>query len=225
MSLRDLTQLIEREEPAWPLVQRWIADAKNSVEVLPTDRGRAESVLHAVQVTTRSPMGAVAYETGGISVDRGWVRILGAGGPRMDGDLAAWNGLGANAILARIEGAFLVAHDVLGGFFALNGGALGPARGNVFYFAPDSLEWEDMQGGYSQFLGWLFAGDLAGYYGDYRWPGWEDDVRALSFDRGFSIYPFLWTKEGRDVAAQSRRPVPMKELWGIWQARRGGGAP
>jgi len=38
-----------------------------------------KSALVAVQVTTRSPMGAIIYETGGILVDHGWIRILGSG--------------------------------------------------------------------------------------------------------------------------------------------------
>jgi len=36
-----------------------------------------------------------------------------------------------------------------GGFFAVNGGAFGGKAGNVFYYAPDSGEWEDTQLGYS----------------------------------------------------------------------------
>jgi hypothetical protein len=164
---------------------------------------------------------AVAYETGGIRVDHGWVKLLGAGGEGVDGNLASWNGLSDNAIAPRLAGAFIVGHDALGGFFAINGGAFGPARGNVFYFAPDSLEWEDMEGGYSQFVSWALNGDLAKYYAAYRWAGWENDARGLSFDRGFSIFPFLWTKEGKDVAAQSRRAVPMKELWSLQQEIRG----
>jgi len=46
----------------------------------------------------------------------------------------------------------LVADDVLGGFFAINGGAFGGKAGNVFYYVPDSGKWEDPQLGYSRFL-------------------------------------------------------------------------
>ena len=34
----------------------------------------------------------------------------------------------------------LVADDVLGGFFAINGGTFCGKAGNVFYYAPDSGE-------------------------------------------------------------------------------------
>ena len=37
----------------------------------------------------------------------------------------------------QMPGYLLVADDVLGGFFAVNGGTFGGKAGNVFYYAPD----------------------------------------------------------------------------------------
>src|SRR5262245_42097796 len=65
MSQRSLDQLTEAEDPAWPLIGRWVADARQAVEVLPAEREQAETTLVALQVTTRSPLGALALETGG----------------------------------------------------------------------------------------------------------------------------------------------------------------
>jgi hypothetical protein len=79
---RELRELVNQDEPAWPLVQKWISEATNPVEVLPTGPVRSEALL-ATQVTTRSPMGAIIYETGGLLVDHGWVRVLGSGHPRL----------------------------------------------------------------------------------------------------------------------------------------------
>ena len=69
--MRPLRELINTEEPAWPDVQQWIANAKNQVEVLPVNSADRESALLALQVTTRSPMGAIVYETGGLLIDHG----------------------------------------------------------------------------------------------------------------------------------------------------------
>ena len=114
---RPLIALINTQDPSWPLVQSWIASAKNKVQVLPKSAARADSALLAAQVTTRSPMGAVIYETGGIIVDNGWLRILGSGSPALNRDLMGWN-------KNKQRGLLLIADDALGGFFALNGGGL-----------------------------------------------------------------------------------------------------
>ena len=97
-----------------------------------------ESVLLEVQVTTHSTMGTVAYETGGILIDFGWLRFLGSGHPRLTRTLSSWN-------RDRSNGFYLIADDAAGGFFAVNGGAFGDDRGNVYYWSPDSLEWEGLQ--------------------------------------------------------------------------------
>ena len=91
MQRRSLKELITTGDPGWPLVQEWIAAACNQVEVLVADRARGEEVLLHLQVTTRSPMGTIALETGGILIDHGWLRFLGSGHARMHGDLQSWN--------------------------------------------------------------------------------------------------------------------------------------
>src|SRR5215212_2925025 len=90
--MQSLQELIYQDDPGWPLVQRWLAESTNSVEVLPPpDAASRERALLEAQVTTRSPMGAVIYESGGILVDHGWLRILGAGHPRLPRSLSSWN--------------------------------------------------------------------------------------------------------------------------------------
>lgn len=212
---RPLDELINTKEPAWPLVKGWIDGAKaRSVEVLDTTPSRAKEVLLALQVTTRSPLGALAFQTGGLLIDSGWVRVFGGGCSRFEGDLARWNGLGPRPLTDRFDGAMLVAHDALGGFFALDGGALGEGKGHAFYLAPDTLSWEKLTDGYSQLLAFLLQGDLAGFYGELRWTGWEAEVKALSPDRGFHFHPPLFA-EVEPGTARSRKDVPMTELLGL----------
>ncbi|MGO9828544.1 MAG: DUF2625 family protein [Myxococcaceae bacterium] len=122
-----------KAESAWPEVQEWLAHAKNRVEVLPRDPERSEATLKALGVTVGSALGAVALETAGLLIDDGWVRILGGGSARMRG-LAEWNGLDGSARVPEMEGVCLVAHDAIGGFFALDGGAIGEGKGGVYYW-------------------------------------------------------------------------------------------
>jgi hypothetical protein len=221
MSKRPLSELLNTDEPAWPVVQSWLHEATNPVEVLPASGPARAEALVAIQVTTRSPMGAVIYETGGLLVDHGWVRILGSGHPRLPRSLPAWN-IGRSWTDPQESPPFLlVADDVVGGFFAVNGGALGEDKGNVYYFAPDSLSWETLGASYSDFLLWCFSGDLAQFYKDYRWPGWEDDVKALGGDQGFSIYPPPCTA-GPRFSERHRGVVPLDELYRLYiDASRG----
>lgn len=207
MQTRPLTDLINTQNSGWPLVQGWIASAKNKVQVLPKTAGRADSALLAAQVTTRSPMGAVVYETGGILVDNGWLRILGSGSSALNRDLMSWNEDKQNGLL-------LIADDALGGFFALNGGAFGQASlGKIYYLAPENLEWEPMDKGYSDFLVFCFSGNLNKFYDKMRWKGWQQEVAKLNGSQGIGFYPFLFTEEGKNLSKALRKPVPIRELW------------
>jgi Protein of unknown function DUF2625 len=208
--VRDLLS----DDSAWPLVRQWIDAASNRVEVLESRDPDRSMALEALQVTTHSPMGAVVYESGGLLIDGGWLRILGSGHPRLPRSLPDWNKGRTWEDGDPSPPLLIVADDVVGGSFALNGGALPGPLGHVHYFAPDSLEWESLEHGYSDFLAWTLSGDLETFYGGQRWPGWLPEVEGLPGDRAFAIYPFLWAK-GPPVAERSRRPVPMAELFDL----------
>ncbi len=210
--MRTLAELVDAEEPGIELVRGFVAEGKNPVEVLACAREDGERNLLGVQVTTRSPMGALAYETGGLLVDHGWVRVLGGSSARLPRGLGDWNRVTTPA--PRLAGAIVVGDDAVGGFFAIDGGGLGLTRGHVCYFAPDTLRWEGLGVGYTDWVRWLCLGDLARFYATARWTGWEDEVRALDGARAFSIYPFLCA-DGPPVGERSRRAVPVEELWGL----------
>jgi hypothetical protein len=211
---------VDLQDPGWPTVEQAIARAKNEVQVLPVDRHEGEKTLLAIQVTTRSPMGAIAYQTGGILVDHGWIRILGGGHQRLPRTLADWNFPAGDAAHARLPGAFLVADDVIGGFFALNGGALKGPPMNVFYFAPDVLRWEDTRRGYTEFLDFVLSGDLGKFYDGFRWHGWQDASEALAGDRAFDFYPMLFAQSDGGIESRRRKDAPLDEIWRAYAAQR-----
>ncbi|MGL4465196.1 MAG: DUF2625 family protein [Planctomycetia bacterium] len=206
--MRTLPELIDDNDPAWPMVEEWFRDAVVEVEVFPVDRATAETALVAAQVTTRSPMGAVVYHTAGVFIDGGWLRLLGAGGhARFERSLPGWNADRSNRF-------YLIADDAVGGSFALNGGAFGDDLGKVYYFAPDSLRWEALGVGYSDFLTWALSDRLAKFYETLRWDGWQTEVEPMTGDQSLSIVPFLFT-QGPPLAERSRRPVPTVEHYAL----------
>lgn len=185
-----------------PLVQQWLEQGSQQFDVLEPSAARSD-VLLGLQVTTRSPMGAIAYETGGILIANGWLRVLGSGNPRLNRAIVDWNA-------GRSNGHLLVADDVVGGFFSLNGGAFGEDLGTMYYWAPDTLEWEPLGLGYSEFLAWALSDKLSVFYEGMRWAGWEAEVQVASGDACFNFYPFLWTAQG-SVTSSQRKLVSVAE--------------
>lgn len=201
--MRPLSELIDEADSALPRVHEWVQASDAACEILPPSAD-SDRVLLELQVTTRSTLGAVAHGTGGVLVDHGWLRFLGAGHPRLTRNLADWN-------KGRSSGFLLVADDAAGGFFAINGGALGANAGDVCYFAPDTLEWESLDLGYTDFFQWSLSERLQDFYADLRWPGWQADMDSLAADQGFGFYPFLWTEQGSPLTS-TRKAIDVAEL-------------
>ncbi len=211
--MRPVEDLINTTEPGWILVQQWIDSAKNKVEILPCDTTKAKDALYKTQVTTRSPMGAVIYSTGGLLVDNGWIRILGSGSSKLSRSLPDWNRGRSFAEFGDRPGFLLIADDAVGGFFAINGGQLGKDAGKVYYLAPDNLQWEPLDLTYTDFLIFCFTGDLNEFYETLRWDKWMDEVSILNGDKVYSFYPYLWSKEGQDINKNSRKVVAVDEQY------------
>ncbi len=211
----SLKALINENDPGWYFVNQCIETAKNKVEILSVDTSKANEALYKMQVTTRSPMGAVVYMTGGLLIDNGWLRILGSGSLKLKRNLPDWNkGKGIN-VFGQDVPFLVIADDVIGGFFILNGGGFGGDLGNVYYFSPDNLEYEPLNLTYTDFLNFCFNYNLDEFYKGYRWANWKEDVCKLSCDNTFNFFPPLWTKEGKDIDKISRKAVPVDEQYNL----------
>jgi hypothetical protein len=212
-SVRSIEQLTA-DTSGWTIVKEWVSSAKNKVEVLKADQGKGAEALHNIQITTRSPMGAIIYFTGGILVDNGWVRILGSGSnAKLTRSLPEWNKGKSFNNYGEKPPFLLVADDAVGGYFAINGGALGADTGMVYYLSPDNLNWESMHFGYSDFINFCFSGDINTFYADMRWKNWKQDLAKLSGNQVYNFYPYPWTAEGKDINKSSRGIVPTEEQY------------
>ncbi|MBL8916291.1 MAG: DUF2625 family protein, partial [Archangium sp.] len=126
---RTWKELVSRDDSI-EMIRGWAHKAKATI--LPTTNDDGCRALEALEVTTRSPLGALAFHTGGILVDHGWLRILGAGCPQLPRALDTWNVIDGKP---RFDGGVLIADDVFGGFHAW----FREPR-TVHYLAPDTLE-------------------------------------------------------------------------------------
>ncbi len=221
-NVRPLDSLINKEEPAWPVIKGWIDSATNKVQVLPVDTAKAKTALYDTQVTTRSPMGAVIYETGGILVDNGWIRILGSGHAEAQ-PLRA--GLERGKIVPRDRGKalvhLLVADDAIGGFFAINGGKFGFNQGNVYFILRritcNGKTWRSTtptsscSASAATCKGSVKAG--AGKAG-------EKDVPKLSADKSFLFTPALWVRPERAEEQRARKAIPVEEQYKVMMDMR-----
>jgi len=211
--MRPVEELINKTDPGWTIVKDWIKSAKNKVEILTVDTVQAKDALYKTQVTTRSLMGAVIYMTGGLLIDDGWIRILGSGNTKLTRTLPDWNKGKSFKEFGEAPPFLLIADDAIGGFYILNGGGLGKDLGKVYYFSPDDLEYEPLDITYSEFLQFCFNNDLDEFYKGNRWTKWRDEVSKLSGDQVYNFYPFLWTKEGKNINKNSRKIIPAEEQY------------
>lgn len=212
-----VSELLTDERPGREALDATLFGATNPLTLLPGDRRRGETTLAALQVTARSTLGAFALAYGGALVDHGFVRVLGSGCAKLPGDVLAWNGMPTPTLIGPLGDCFVIAVDVLGGLFALDGGRFRSGTHDVHYFAPDRLTWENLGMGHSSFLGFLCRGDLAQFYAGLRWPGWEAEVAALDGAKGITIYPPPFAERATPIAERQRATSPIERLVAVNQ--------
>lgn len=216
-AIRPLDVLVNTKESYWPNIQTWAASAHNKIEILPADKQKADSTLFTLQESTKTALGAVVHETGGILIDNGWIRILGSGSPKLGRSVVDWNFGKSYTQKGQDPRFLLVADDVLGGFYAVNyGGISDTGMQMVYYFAPDAGEWENMQLTYVAFLHYIFNLNLDEFYDGLRWTNWQKDVSTLDGDKAYACYPYLFTEEAADINKVTRTVVPVQELWDFY---------
>ena len=160
-----------------------------------------------MQMPTSSPMGAVIYETGGILIHHGWLRILGSGSFKLPRGLMDWNFSKSFNQSGDKPKYLLVADDVIGGYFALNGGSLGSNLGKIYYFSPKDLTWHDLNFTYTDFLAWALNGDIEAFYQNLFWQNWQEDVKQLDGNHMIVFTPELSEDKTTEINQRERREV------------------
>jgi len=173
-----------------------VTESGKNIKVLPLDSAVLADIQQKYDMNSESLLGAIIYNCGGIVIDN-WIRIYGAG----ELDFASRNQLFPYEDI-------VVGEDIIGGLFVILDG------GNVGYFAPDTLEIEDMEISFGQFMYWCVQGDTDLFYQDYRWTNWQKEVADMDLDKGVAFYPFLWA-QAEYLEGRRREQIPMKEIIGM----------
>ena len=216
--MKNIDELIDHNSCKWQTLLESKESAKNRIEILPASETSRQECLLSLQISTSSFLGSFVYESGGLLVDNGWLRVLGSGHTSLTRTVAKWTELATKQAIDSWP-YILIADDVIGGFFAIDCGSLGE-RGSVFYFAPDTFKWECLGLDFASFvLEFCMNQDLNDFYHPYRWKEWNSDIKSLSGDQAFSIMPPLFIKRAgifqrKDIwFSRTRKPVPIEELF------------
>ncbi|MGX2950839.1 DUF2625 family protein [Ursidibacter sp. B-7004-1] len=184
--MKSLEELVD-QNPAWNIVKTWFDSANNHYEVLDPDVENAGKELVGMQLSTAMPLGSMIFYTGGLLIDYGWLRILGSGNSKLSRGFFEWNFGKTFEQSGERPFHLLIADDVVGGYFAINGGGLGDKVGLVHYFHPKKQKWESIGLNYSQFLGWALTADIASFYHDLRWENWQKEIAKISGNQVINI--------------------------------------
>ena len=200
------------EKELWDEVKGMFQASDRKVCIYEGEENVGVSELEGLGLSSMSVLGVVVSHTSGICIDN-WVRMIGQSGASRRG-IADYNELKTEEKRFALEGMLVVAQDIVGGIFAINRDRFEEGIRKVWYFAPDTLDWECLDMSYPAFAAWLVREDIDSFYRSMRWEKWREDCEKAHFDDGISIYPFLWAKEC-NIEKASKRVVPFEELAGI----------
>lgn len=198
----------------WEKLKKMFSDSNKNIKLNQSKTNNRQGTLDKLKITSKSALGSILFNTFGITVDN-WIRVLGSENQENRGILS-YNKIDENGVANTIDKMLIVADDVVGGIFALNAGKFSDGIGDVWYFAPDTLQWESLEMKYSEFISWIAMGDTDEFYSTLRWSKWKNDVSNLTFDEAILVYPFLWSNEV-EIEKADKKAVPVEELLNINQ--------
>ena len=188
-------------------IESIIKQSKKKVTVFNGDYETGKKECNELQIPLDSVLSSIVLHSCGITVDN-WIRIFGQNSSSNNG---VFHYNRKNSYLNRITGMFLVASDVLGGLYAINITKFHDKRNMIWYFAPDTLEWECLDMMYNEFVAWSLQGNTDEFYSSMRWENWRDDVKDITMDSAILVYPFLWSKEC-DLQKASKKTIKLDEI-------------
>lgn len=194
-----------QEQELWNEVLGIFNKSDKQINIYYGTEKNGEKQIETMGIDSNSILGTIILHTAGICIDN-WIRVIGQKSDEHDG-ICQYNL--EKCIITK--GMLIIAQDIVGGIFAINISKYSEGSQMIWYFAPDTLEWECLDMNYAEFIEWLALGNTDQFYHSMRWASWEKDCMNINFDMVYLIYPFLWSNEcNLDIA--TKRVVPFIEL-------------
>lgn len=195
----------------WNEILQMFDSSNSKIELVDGKDIVGKPIVNELKLNEATTLATLICNVSGVTVDN-TIRILGQGNQHLD-SIYKINAI-KNGVPTKIRDMLIVGTDVFGGIFAMNVTEVNGTIGNIFYFAPDTLEWESLDMKYSKFLYWTVHGNTDEFYSSMKWHGWEKIAESTGFNEGILIYPFLWSKE-INIETASKNIVPFEELISI----------
>ena len=183
----------------WKEILKRIKTSANSV-VLEKKGALSPRELQRLGIPKTSTIGQVMLHAKRIVVN-GYLRVL--GGEMMEV---------TNKVRTLYPGNKLViATDIWGGIFAVSNGDFAGNTADIWYYAPEKLQWECLDIDYPFFIDWVFTEDFNIFHESFLWSNMDDTLKTLTPDEAVLVYPFLWAKEC-NIETATKQAVPFEEL-------------
>lgn len=160
------------------------------------------NTLNNLNIDENSILGQVIINTGGIFIEN-YIRLFGSGDEKNSYNIYKYN-LDLKKYFD--NDMIIIGDDVFGGIFSLN-----KEKNTILYFAPDTLEWEDLEITYKDFIKYASSEKIDEFYKSYKWSTFQEDIKEIKFNEGILIYPFLWSNEC-NIEKAKKDIVPFSEL-------------
>jgi len=196
-------------DSVWGTIKEIICKSKSEIIIFEGSIENGKNECEKLNIPCNSVLASVVINCNGIYIDN-WIRILGQGNEKQNG-IMYYNTIIDDSCL---DGMFIVANDVLGGIYAINLSRYVIEKNMIWYFAPDTLEWESIGMKYFDFIAWTAQNNVNEFYESMRWNNWRKDCKDVEFNKGYLIYPFLWAKEC-DINNASKKIVLFDELMNL----------
>lgn len=161
-----------------------------------------DDTLNNLNIDKNSVLGQVITNTSGIFIDN-YIRLFGNGSKDVSYNIYEYN-LEFKKYFD--DNMIIVADDVFGGLFSVT-----KEKNNILYFAPDTLQWENLEINYKDFIKYISSEKIDEFYKSYKWSTFQEDIKDIKFNQGILIYPFLWSNEC-DIEKAKKSIVPFSEL-------------